>query len=160
MLRPSRNVEKDSHPAVFVALGSHANYFYGPEICPNDKTIGHTQAEIMDRTGKAAALIPEMRLLPDRKEVAVKPQAWLDIGSTNIFADVMLDGRLYRGATGMAIEIGHVPIEPDDPCVLVACMAARKRSLLVRLSPANSRNASARDWSHAPSITLGANDAA
>ena len=43
--------------------------------------------------------------------------AYLSIG-TGISAGLILDGRLYRGAHGMAGEIGHIPVDPAGPrCV-------------------------------------------
>lgn len=40
--------------------------------------------------------------------------AYLSIG-TGIAAGLVLDGRLYRGAGGMAGEIGHIPFDPLGP---------------------------------------------
>lgn len=40
--------------------------------------------------------------------------AYLSIG-TGIAAGLVLDGRLYRGAHGMAGEIGHIPVDPGGP---------------------------------------------
>ncbi len=43
--------------------------------------------------------------------------AYLNLG-TGLAAGLVLDGRLWRGATGAAGEIGHVPIDPNGPeCV-------------------------------------------
>lgn len=43
--------------------------------------------------------------------------AYLSIG-TGISAGLVLDGRLHRGARGMAGEIGHIPVDPAGPrCV-------------------------------------------
>jgi glucokinase len=44
----------------------------------------------------------------------VESLALLAIG-TGISAGVVLDGRLHRGATGLAGEIGHVVFDPDGP---------------------------------------------
>jgi glucokinase len=52
--------------------------------------------------------------------------AYLSIG-TGISAGVVLDGRLHRGARGMAGEIGHVVIDaagPTCPCGLRGCFEA------------------------------------
>lgn len=43
---------------------------------------------------------------------AVKHLAYVSIG-TGLAAGLILDGRLYRGAHGMAGEIGHLIVEPD-----------------------------------------------
>ena len=43
-------IEDNTHPVSFVALGSHANYFWGNEVYTNGKDIGSTRVEIMDRT--------------------------------------------------------------------------------------------------------------
>jgi glucokinase len=52
--------------------------------------------------------------------------AYLSIG-TGIAAGVVLNGRLYKGARGMAGEIGHVIVEPDGPicvCGQAGCLEA------------------------------------
>jgi predicted NBD/HSP70 family sugar kinase len=42
--------------------------------------------------------------------------AYLNLG-TGLAAGLVLDGRLWRGAGGVAGEIGHIPVEPDGaPC--------------------------------------------
>ncbi len=69
-------VEEETHPAVYVALGSHANYFYGPETYPEGKDVGSVRVEIMDRTGATGRTIPEVVLLPDLAEVLANPMAW------------------------------------------------------------------------------------
>jgi RsiW-degrading membrane proteinase PrsW (M82 family) len=65
-----------THPAVYVALGSHANYFIGDEIYPNGKTIGNVRVEIMDRTGSSGQVIPSITLLPGCHEVTSDPGRW------------------------------------------------------------------------------------
>lgn len=49
-----------------------------------------------------------------RERANIGSLAYLSIG-TGIAAGLVLDGRLYRGAQGMAGEIGHVPIDPTGP---------------------------------------------
>lgn len=52
--------------------------------------------------------------------------AYLSIG-TGIAAGIILDGRLYRGANGMAGEIGHIPVDPAGPrcaCGAYGCLEA------------------------------------
>ncbi len=52
--------------------------------------------------------------------------AYLSIG-TGISAGLILDGRLYRGARGMAGEIGHIPVDPAGPrcvCGAFGCLEA------------------------------------
>lgn len=52
--------------------------------------------------------------------------AYLSIG-TGIAAGLVLDNRLWRGAHGMAGEIGHIPIEPAGPrcvCGAYGCLEA------------------------------------
>lgn len=52
--------------------------------------------------------------------------AYLSIG-TGIAAGLVLGGRLYRGAGGMAGEIGHVPMDPSGPrcvCGSYGCLEA------------------------------------
>jgi RsiW-degrading membrane proteinase PrsW (M82 family) len=69
-------VEEGTHPAAFVALGSHANYFWGNEIYPNGATIGNERLEIMDRTGTFGRVIPEVILIPDREQAAADRARW------------------------------------------------------------------------------------
>lgn len=69
-------VEEGTHPAVYVARGSHANYFVGDEIYPNGRTIGNSSIEILDRTGQTFRTIPEIILLPTREQVLADPTAW------------------------------------------------------------------------------------
>jgi RsiW-degrading membrane proteinase PrsW (M82 family) len=66
-------IEEGTHPAVYVALGSHANYFWGDETYPNGQTIGNARLEIMDRTGIAGRIVPDVILIPDREEVEADP---------------------------------------------------------------------------------------
>jgi glucokinase len=42
----------------------------------------------------------------------VSSMAYLNLG-TGLAAGLVLDGRLWRGAGGVAGEIGHIPVEPD-----------------------------------------------
>jgi len=52
--------------------------------------------------------------------------AYLSIG-TGIAAGLVLDGHLYRGAHGMAGEIGHIPMNPAGPrcvCGAYGCLEA------------------------------------
>ena len=52
--------------------------------------------------------------------------AYLSIG-TGIAAGLVLGGRLYRGAGGMAGEIGHIPLDPSGPrcvCGSFGCLEA------------------------------------
>ena len=69
-------IEDESHPAVFVALGSHANYFWGPENYPNGSTVGSFSIEVMDRTGDFGRTLPEVIRIPGRAEMAADPAAW------------------------------------------------------------------------------------
>ncbi len=66
----------DTHPIVYVAKGSHANYFAGPESYPNGMTIGQTRIELLDRTGRTRELHPRVIRLPERAEVQAHPEAW------------------------------------------------------------------------------------
>jgi RsiW-degrading membrane proteinase PrsW (M82 family) len=69
-------VEDGTHPVVYVALGSHANYFVGDEIYPNGRDVGRARIEILDRTGFSGHVIPEVIPLPDRAGLAADPGAW------------------------------------------------------------------------------------
>ncbi len=53
-----------------------------------------------------------------RVQQPIQHMAYLSIG-TGIAAGVVLDGRLWRGAYGMAGEIGHIVVEPDG--AICAC---------------------------------------
>lgn len=58
-----------------------------------------------------------------RERAPVDSLAYLSIG-TGIAAGVILAGRLYRGAHGMAGEIGHMPLDPGGPrcaCGNIGC---------------------------------------
>lgn len=65
-----------THPMVYVAKGSHANYFAGDESYPNGMTIGKTRVELLDRTGSVEQLRPRVIRLPERAEVVANPAAW------------------------------------------------------------------------------------
>jgi len=69
-------VEGGTHPAAYVALGSHANYFVGDEIYPNTQEIGDRRITIMDRTGTAGRVIPQVILLTGRDRLAAAPEDW------------------------------------------------------------------------------------
>ena len=71
-------IEDKTHPVVYVALGSHANYFWGDESYPNGKTIGNLNVEIMDRTGDFGRVMPKIILIPDREQYHAEPGSWLD----------------------------------------------------------------------------------
>ncbi len=69
----------------------------------------------------AAAGLYERRVLGD-----VHDLAYLSIG-TGISAGVVIDGRLHRGARGLAGEIGHSLVDPAGPtcaCGLRGCLEA------------------------------------
>ena len=72
----SVQVEDETHPAVHVALGSHANYFWGDESYPNGVTIGNTRVEIYDHTGTYDRTIPQTILIPDREAILQDQAAW------------------------------------------------------------------------------------
>jgi RsiW-degrading membrane proteinase PrsW (M82 family) len=69
-------IEGGTHPAAHVALGSHANYFWGDETYPNGTTVGNARLEIMDRTGSFGKVIPDVILIPDREQAAADPARW------------------------------------------------------------------------------------
>jgi len=71
-------IESRTHPAVYVALGSHANYFWGDEIYPNGMDIGNSRVEILDRTGTTGKIIPQVILLPDTLDIPLtEKEDWL-----------------------------------------------------------------------------------
>jgi RsiW-degrading membrane proteinase PrsW (M82 family) len=69
-------IEEDTHPVAYVALGSHANYFWGNEIYPNGQDIGNTRVEIVDRTGTYGRIIPKVVIIPNREEIETAPSSW------------------------------------------------------------------------------------
>jgi RsiW-degrading membrane proteinase PrsW (M82 family) len=69
-------LEENTHPVVYVARGSHANYFAGNEIYPHIQQIGNQRITLMDRTGDADRLMPEVILIPTRTELADNPDGW------------------------------------------------------------------------------------
>jgi RsiW-degrading membrane proteinase PrsW (M82 family) len=71
--------EGDTHPVVYVALGSHANYFRGDELYPNGQDIGNLRVEIMDRTGSFGRVIPKVTLIPDLEEIQESSDIWQDM---------------------------------------------------------------------------------
>jgi RsiW-degrading membrane proteinase PrsW (M82 family) len=78
-------VEGGTHPIVYVALGSHANYFSGNELYPHGRVVGNSQVTVLDRTGLAGMVTPEVVMLPDRRSgVQNGPLpaelTWMDFG--------------------------------------------------------------------------------
>lgn len=76
-------LEDGTHPVVYVALGSHANYFWGGELFPHGRTVGNSQVEVVDRTGRQGRTMPPLIVLPeDRPDTDGQPAAgdlaWLD----------------------------------------------------------------------------------
>ena len=69
-------IENGTHPAVYVALGSHANYFRGDEVYPNGMDIGSAHIEILDHTGTAGRVIPEVALVPDPAQLEEDSSGW------------------------------------------------------------------------------------
>ena len=69
-------VEGDTHPVVYVARGSHANYFAADEVYPHPKVIGNQRIVLVDRTGTSDRTLPEVRLIPSRAELAADPLSW------------------------------------------------------------------------------------
>ncbi len=72
----SAKTEEGTHPVVYVALGSHANYFWGDEIYPHIQDIGNMHVEVVDRTGSADRTIPKVILLPERDQLETNPVSW------------------------------------------------------------------------------------
>ena len=107
----------------FDLLGELRNHFGIPVFVDNDANLG---ALAEHHWGKA---------------VGIDDFAYLKV-ATGIGAGLMIDGEIYRGATGVAGEIGHVAIDPRGPqcvCGNRGCLAtfvgsralvARTRALL------------------------------
>ena len=69
-------VEEGTHPAVFVALGSHANYFVPDEVYPYGVTIGNFDVHVSDRTGGSGRVSPQVISVPGREQVLTDPETW------------------------------------------------------------------------------------
>ncbi len=100
----STSVEEKTHPVVYVARGSHANYFAGNEVFPFPQTIGNRQFVLVDRTGSSTRTIPAITLIPTRAELAADPDGWPGAewmayqgrwGETAVYSD-------FNGPTGPA----------------------------------------------------------
>jgi len=68
--------EGDTHPVVYVARGSHANYYAANEVYPNVKDIGNRRLVLVDRTGTSERMQPAVILIPSRAELAADPASW------------------------------------------------------------------------------------
>jgi RsiW-degrading membrane proteinase PrsW (M82 family) len=69
-------LEEGTHPVVYVARGSHANYFAKNEIYPHIQQVGNQRITLMDRTGDSGRLIPGIILIPTRTELTDHPGDW------------------------------------------------------------------------------------
>jgi RsiW-degrading membrane proteinase PrsW (M82 family) len=72
-------VVQDTHPAVYVARGSHANYFVGPELYPINFRFFTRRVSAYDRTGSEGPVIPQVILVPSRQELLANPDAYPDL---------------------------------------------------------------------------------
>ncbi|HSB65604.1 MAG TPA: PrsW family glutamic-type intramembrane protease [Anaerolineales bacterium] len=70
------SLEDGTHPVVYVARGSHANYFAANEVFPFEQDIGNRQLVLVDRTGISKRLIPQVSLIPSRAELIADPAGW------------------------------------------------------------------------------------
>ena len=94
------------------------SYPLGPAISDLFGAPGYLENDV--RTGAMGAYRYANQL------ETVRSLAYLSIG-TGISSGVILDGRLYRGANGMAGEIGHVIMEPGGyrcGCGMPGCLEA------------------------------------
>lgn len=76
---------------------------------------------VVENDMRAAALGASRYLLPDAGVLVL-----VGIG-TGVSAGVVIDGRIHRGRSGMAGEIGHVAVAPNGPrcaCGQVGCLEA------------------------------------
>ncbi|MFQ5921669.1 MAG: PrsW family intramembrane metalloprotease [Anaerolineales bacterium] len=69
-------IEEGTHPAVYVALGSHANYFFPNEVYPYGVTVGNLDVHVSDRTGASGRVSPNVISVPGREDVLTDPAAW------------------------------------------------------------------------------------
>ncbi len=89
--------------------------------------LGPRLAECFDRpvyleNDARVAALGAYRLV--NREIPLRHMAYMNIG-TGISAGLVLDGELYRGANGLAGEIGHVIVEPGGrlcACGLYGCL--------------------------------------
>ncbi|MDY7040085.1 MAG: PrsW family intramembrane metalloprotease [Chloroflexota bacterium] len=70
---------QETHPAVYVARGSHANYFVGPEFYPIAFQFLTRRVSAYDRTGSEGAVVPQVVLIPSREELLANPDAYPDL---------------------------------------------------------------------------------
>ena len=73
------HVVQDTHPAVYVARGSHANYFVGPELYPITFQFFTRRVSAYDRTGSEGPVIPQVVLIPSRQELLANPDAYPEL---------------------------------------------------------------------------------
>jgi glucokinase len=95
-----------------------ASYPLGPILA------GHLQTPCKLENDVRSAALGAYRYV--NRQESLQHLAYLSIG-TGISAGVVLGGRLYKGAQGMAGEIGHVIFEPDGPicgCGQAGCLEA------------------------------------
>ena len=64
---------------MFVALGSHANYFVPDEVYPFGITIGNFGVHVSDRTGGSGRIAPQVISVPGREDVLAEPETWSGI---------------------------------------------------------------------------------
>jgi protease PrsW len=69
-------IEEGTHPAVYVALGSHANYFWGDEVYLTIQAVGNGRVMVADRTGTAGRAVPSVVLIPEREEIQRDRTRW------------------------------------------------------------------------------------
>ena len=70
---------QETHPAVYVARGSHANYFVGPEFYPITFQFLTRRVSAYDRTGNEGPVIPQVVLIPSREELLANPDAYPEL---------------------------------------------------------------------------------
>jgi glucokinase len=123
-------------PARLVAIGAGVPGQVNPQtgevrLAVNLKLQAYPLGEVLSARLKAAVYLEnDVRLatvgayhwLIERERVT--HMAYLSVG-TGIATGLILDGRLYRGANGMAGEIGHLVVQPGGPacnCGLNGCL--------------------------------------
>ncbi len=73
-------LEEGMHPVVYVARGSHANYFATNEVFTFKQAVGNKQLVLVDRTGSGRRVLPGVILIPSRGELSANPAAWPGAG--------------------------------------------------------------------------------
>jgi glucokinase len=90
---------------------SHAVNLGLTRLSLRDELAPRFPAHVAVENDVNAAAVGVWHLLDDP---SIESMAYLNLG-TGLAAGLVLDGRLRRGARGIAGEIGHIPVDPEGP---------------------------------------------